>query len=292
MTVSYVVGRTGMLDDETGLFVLQGDSSQFDIPTNTLSILQGERKLSEFNSQVPFRDNKTNGPVFLNKTPGWFRNPKMRQQFLDLMVGAGNNLSGLDTSMYDAHKTHKIADRRFVNEFAGVTGTLYKLKIILRQQGVGTKRVILFYTGVPPAEGGRTWAVSPHGFEGVTHKHIAHECDNIMEMPIPHVPEKFLWFGITNAVPFVSNSKMRARDEPHPRMLYHNVPDLGRHDKLVNSYLDRVTIGDFSSAVDIFTEILSNGKPTPPKTAKFKTELSVEVDDSLFCIQGSLHGKV
>jgi hypothetical protein len=283
-----------MLDDETGLFVLQGSLENFDLPANTLSILQGERKLAEFNSQVPFRDNKGYGPMFLNKTTGWFRNPKLRQQFIDLMVGdKGAKITDLDVSMYDAHHTHKIAERRFVNEFSGVAGNLHRLKVILRQQGVGTKRVILFYTGVPPEVGGRTWVVSPHGFPlKEIPKYVAVECEDIFGIPYVRNPKQFLWFAITNAMPFVSNSRLRARDEPEPRMLYHNVADLNHHNKIVEQYLDRVTIGDFPVAADILKEILADGKPIPPKAAKFKTDLSVDVDDSLFCLQGSLHGKV
>jgi hypothetical protein len=217
-------GRTGSVDDTTGLFVLEGGLSDYKITRDVIEQVANCRDGYEINSRIPFEDGQGNPNVqFLNNTELHCKDPgDWGRDIRNLNGGSGADYSVIATaakSPIHTFSTRKIADRRYINEVVGIIPRERVLKTILRAKGVATKRIILFGSCVDPEDGGALWVVSPHGFPWRdTKKHILDEGTN-EDLENCLSTKNFLFMGMTGAVPFISGHRQRMPDEEWPRIL-------------------------------------------------------------------------
>jgi hypothetical protein len=221
---SYMFGRTGSVDDTTGLFVLEGGLSDYKITRDVIEQVANCRDGYEINSRIPFEDGQGNPNVkFLNQTELHCKDPgDWGRDIRNLNGGSGKDYDVIATaakSLIHTFSTKKIADRRYINEAVGIIPHQRVIKTILRAKGVSTKRIILFGSCVDPEDGGALWVVSPHGFPWRdTKKHILDEgtsedLENCLKT------KNFLFMGMTGSVPFISGHRQRMPDEEWPRIL-------------------------------------------------------------------------
>jgi len=253
MDTSLVLGRTGSFDEETGLFVLTGGYPDFGLTPETVRAIGKSRDGVEMNSTLPFMDNKLqtkNNVMFVDQTPGAFKDPVKFAGGLKTLidhcerVAVHKGVFALDVSsdsMFYRWGIAKIAERRYVTEWMGLLPPEHVLKVILKQQGVATKRTILFATGVPPSAGGRMWLVSPHGFPwwGEQSK-VVLDMGGSTDIEQAMMMNKFLFLLVPHAVPMISGHRKLQQDELNPRILCYDSFDEGAYPLEVDSFLAKV----------------------------------------------------
>jgi len=225
MYPSYLFGRSGGLDETTGLFVLEGGVESFDITRDTIKLVASSRDGYEIGSKIPFQDTAHQDEVnFLNKLPGYTTH--VGEFGLDVeahIVADPNGSPGIleesTESLILNHSTTKIANRRYVNEFMGVIPKSRVIKVIMRQMDIATKRIVLFGSCVDPIEGGGLWLVSPHGFPWVDSPKYILEDGTPDDLKRAIEEHNFLFLAMTGAVPFIAGHRHRQSDEESPRIL-------------------------------------------------------------------------
>ena len=267
---SYLFGRIGSCDDTTGLFALEGGLTDYKIDYDVVAQVASSRDGYEINSRIPFEDGQGNPNVkFFNKTDLHANDPNGWAH--DIRAHNGGSSSGKYSVVATAHQsmlytfsTKKIADRRYINEVAGIVPMNRVIKTILRAKGVATKRIILFGASVPPEEGGALWVVSPHGFPWRdTKKHILDEgtsedLENCLSS------KDFLFMGMTGSVPFIAGHRQRQPDEEWPRIL--RIPsrvELKTYYKTLDAHLAHAVeegLRDLGPSVDFATDLYLEAK--------------------------------
>lgn len=256
MKTSLVLGRTGSFNEETGLFVLNGGIEDFGLELKTIQAIGKSRDGFEISSTVPFADHKlktSENVLFTNQCEGW---TKDRARFLAYIQEAieavnpagggrtGERLQALDVAfnpLFFQWNKEKIADRRYVEEWFGLLRPQDVLKVILKQQGVATKRTMLFATGIPPEDGGRMWLVSPHGFPWWGEQsNVVVDTGALIDIEQATMVDKFLFLLVTNAVPLISGHRKLQQDENNPRILCYDKFDSASYSKKLDNFLVRV----------------------------------------------------
>jgi hypothetical protein len=258
MDTSFVVGRTGSIDDETGLFVLEGSRESFMLTPETVAAVGGSRERCEVNSGAPFREDKAAAvrPVWLNQAPTYGRTVDGFSEILKDLIedaqdavgkrGSPYDLKDIDQSLEGAyHQLHmkKLRERRYITEWAGISPEARALKVIGKQQGMSTKRIVLFATGVPQHRGGRTWLVTNSGFSwwNGTSKVVV-DSGGDLDLTQAVAGEDFLFFAVTNAVPFIAGHRKLQRDENNPRILEYTL-DGKSYDETIEDTIANMVFG-------------------------------------------------
>jgi len=214
------------LDEVTALFVLTGTREKFLLDERTVVAVGSKRTPYEVNSPSVFREDKSNRPAWINQGDNYH---SKRASFAMLVSQLGKTNSELlaaierrgDAAFGQLLMT-KIADKRFVTEWCGISPRSQAIKVVLRKLGLATTRTILFATGIPPHLGGNTWMCAPQGFDWVTSpKNIIHPGTptDIEKASYDRANKNYLFLLITNAIPFISGHLARASDEKFPRIL-------------------------------------------------------------------------
>jgi hypothetical protein len=262
MSSSVVFARSGQLDEVTALFVLGGSREQFLLDARTVTSVGAKRTTYEVNSPSVFREDKGNPPTWINKGDNYF---SKREQFAFLIGQLGRTNDDLlravearGEAVYGQLGIQKIADKRFVTEWCGISPSASAIKIVMRQLNVATKRTVLFATGVPPHQGGNTWMCAPQGMHWVTSpKNIIHPGvpQDIERASLDGQPKNYLFFLVTNAIPFISGHLARSGDEKYPRILrFGPDPDRELGADFANYFMSRATGTTRSN--DLFTGTL------------------------------------
>jgi hypothetical protein len=269
MYPSYVFGRSGGLDETTGLFVLEGGLTDFDLSVQTVNDVGGSRDGYEVGSKIPFQDNHAGGSKlnFFNKLPRYVTNEvdfgeELKECIAPMQkdwdtFGPGVLFSIPDSIIFNKD-TRKISSRRYVSEFVGIIPQTRVIKTILRQKDIATKRIILFGSCLDPVAGGGLWLVSPHGFpwkdtpKSILDEGTPEDVDRALS------DRNFLFFAMTGAVPFISGHRQRQPDEEFPRIL--RIPSI--HPDYTTLLGDRLA-----------TEIVPKQMPKPKSNLGFVTEL-------------------
>ena len=268
MNTSFVIGRTGSINDETGLFVLEGPREAFMLSSKTVSAVGGSRDKCEVNSGVPFKEDKSAAvrPAWINQLPTYSKSAEVfaidvKDVLEDARASLGRpggiELKDMDNAqegIYTQLRMKKLRERRYVTEWAGLSPESRALKVIGKQHGMATKRIILFATGVPQRLGGRTWLVTNNGFtwwNGQSKVVLRGGDDNDLEQSVSGTD--FLFFAVTNAVPFISGHRKLQRDEDNPRILRYMVGDKQYDDEVEQAVASMVngtaTIVDVASTI-------------------------------------------
>lgn len=271
MNTSMVFGRTGSFNEETGLFALHGRPEHFGLLPETIRAIAQSRDGFEINSPLPFMDNKlrtSDKVVFINKHEGYCsRLPEFTNSLQETLLyvnavrGTNRDISQLDVApdplFYQAHVS-KIADRRYVTDWLGLLPPNNVLKVILKQQGVATKRTLLFATGVPPSAGGRMWLVSSQGFLwwAEQSKVIVDE-GGVVDIEQAMAGDKSLFLLVPNAVPMITGHRKLQQDELNPRILCY----------------DKFNEKDYQEKTDNFLAELIEGKATLQTGVKLLAQL-------------------
>ena len=229
MDASMVFSRSGTLEDDTGLFVLEGANKDFLLSSATVGLMGRSPTGYEFQSTAVFQEDRVGGgPLFINKRQGY---SKKKEHMSILLHNATKTADGsedlsrvakLSHGVYGQMSIKKLAEKKYVTDFFGISPAERAIKVVLRECGVATKRTVLFALGVPPGSGGKSWVVSPYGFSWVEDKNIlvAGEMSDLDVLDTKVLGTKiFPYFLVTNAVPFFSGHRKRAPDEPHPKIL-------------------------------------------------------------------------
>ena len=226
MSSSLVFARSGALDEGTALHVLAGTREQFLLEGRTVNAVGNKRTTYEVNSPSVFREDKANGPRWINQLDGYHGK---RDSFGFLMGQLGQTNAEImramdrrDEGVFGQLAMVKIADKRFVTEWCGLSPKSSAIKIVMKQLNVATKRTVLFATGVPTHSGGNTWMCAPQGMDWVSSpKNIIHPGipTDIEKASLDRAKSNYLFFLITNAIPFISGHLSRSSDEKFPRIL-------------------------------------------------------------------------
>lgn len=244
MDNSLVIARSGIPDEGTGLFVLEGSRGQFMLDDKTVDIIGNSPSGHEFQSAVVHKQDDSNPPAWINKTTGYADLVKMSIRLHKATGGhlGWDNLNQGAFGLYGQCHMHKVAARRYITEWAGLAPKTRAMRIILRQMNVATKRTILLALGVPPHRGGRTWAFCPTGFNWIDERNISLKGGANDLALIRNDPEN-LYLLATNAVAFISGHRGRARDEEHPRILRFNLSGLpaAEYDAQIRSFMNLMT---------------------------------------------------
>ena len=225
MSSSVIFARSGQLNEVTALFVLAGRREQYLLDDRTVVAVGSKRTSYEVDSPSVYRE--ADRPAqWVNQSDNWY---SKRPNFAMLLGQLTHTNQSLMQAIEDRGEAAfgqlsmaKIADKRYVTEWCGLSPSTSAVKIIMRQLNVATKRTVLFATGVPQHQGGNTWMCGPTGFHWVTSpRNIIHPGipTDIEKAALCPANENFLFFLITNAIPFISGHLARSTDEKFPRIL-------------------------------------------------------------------------
>ena len=235
MSVSLFFGHIGRFNTETGLHVLAGSAQDVTIDHRHLQQTAEGRSGYEINSNVPFTapdPSKKDCFKFLNQTECYSTTPG--DFSVDLEILAGKTKGVEDTivermmnaknAAFRMLNTERWADKIYSNRVIGLVPPSVFLKMVLKQKGSKSKRVVMFACGISEKLGGRTWVVTPQGFTWLEGRHLVAkgrggDMSHILDRGHSGAPGSWLYGGITNAVPFISGPSFRKPDEDHPKVI-------------------------------------------------------------------------
>jgi hypothetical protein len=224
MRPSVVVTRCGSAKD-AGLFLLEGGLDSFQITPDVIRGVAETREGFKANAEgYVFKEDGVKRAEWLNNLPGFHNNGHNFIADYILCTEPGGPLDTFDDidpeSLFLQIDMEKIAEKKYISKYFGLVPSCRMLKAILRQDAVGTKRVVLFGTGIPANFGGQTWLISPYGFPWMKDPG-SHIVGSGITPDLREVTErdKYLFAAITDSVPMFSGHLGRKSDEPYPRLL-------------------------------------------------------------------------
>lgn len=289
MLPSMIFGRSGRTDGDTGLFLLEGSLDSFHLDMREIRRIASKREGYELDTKRVHLQNEINAdPVlFLNKTEGYC---PTRADFEYLVRDAGKSFHDFNSrgaSVFYNIDTREYATRRYLNEVVGLVPTTRAIKAILRTEGCRTKRTMIFGTGIPQSEGGRTWVIDPCGFTRISGARSVFGQAGSYDFDDLTKDQDRLWAVITDAVPLMSGHYQGGPGEPIPRVLSTKV-DADEYEKYLKIYLDDTFAGGGGLEKGLRTikhahsvwKKSDNGVPTKQEVCFGLDEQIVDIDDN------------
>jgi len=235
LSVSLLFGHIGRFNVETGLHVLYGSAQDVTLDHRHLQQIAESRSGYEINSNAPFTcvdPSKKDAFKFLNKAEYHASNAGDFSVDLEMLTDKASDgsetivgsMSNSKSAAFRLLNTEQWSPKVYSNRIIGLVPPSVFLKMILKQKGSKTKRVIMFACGISQELGGRTWFCTPQGFtwrqdRQVVVKGKTLDIKQIMDRGHPGAPGSYLYGGITNAVPFISGQLYRKPDEDYPKIM-------------------------------------------------------------------------